>query len=270
MKGGTGAAEIIAPALTTTVCPHCKTPFTPRRSNQQFCGRACQKASSRHTARGARTIENATRNRDHYSRAAWLCYDILRMPEARREGALHDLLVAARGGRGAKLRNILQDPRLLGAPRESPLGKLYPDTSDPSVRNIAQQVNAYCQRRWGKGSREILKADCLPRDGRAEAPETSEAETYWQAMRREGKLERQSPAHDPLVKSYDWRRLARAMRDRGWRRYFTPEELDEMLEIRPPHLERGSFAVSFGAAPDGDIDLLDDGSTDGEQVKLAA
>lgn len=252
-------------------CPGCKTPFKRKRSNQLYCSSACQKAASRNAARGPRDVENANRNRDHYSRAAWLCYDIVRMPEARRDRALHDLLVTAKGAGGAKLRNILLDPRLLGAPRDSPLGKLYPDTSDPSVSNIAKQTNAYCRLRWGKGSRELLKGGgempLVPDD----TPEAKPAAaTYWQRLRQEGKLGRKVVVRVDPGTAYDWRRLAKAMRDPGWRPYYTQEELDEMLEIHPRRSDRGSLAASFGDIPGGDVDLLEEGVADAGQLKLAA
>lgn len=125
-------------------CPKCGVQFHAKRSNQKFCDRDCQKAATRHSARGTRQIENAQRNRDHYSRAATLCYDLNRMPAWKRLPFVSRLIMAAKEG-DAKLRNILTDPQLLGADRASRIGKLYPDTQNTDVLNIAKEANAYCQ-----------------------------------------------------------------------------------------------------------------------------
>ncbi|MFO1139280.1 MAG: hypothetical protein U1E41_09435 [Paracoccus sp. (in: a-proteobacteria)] len=64
-------------------------------------------------------MENTQRNRDHYSGAAWLSYDLNRMPEVQRKAFLFDLVASAKSG-NAKARNILIDPRLLAADRDDP------------------------------------------------------------------------------------------------------------------------------------------------------
>ena len=45
-------------------CPGCGTAFTPKRSNQSYCSRGCQKNASR----GNRSAENKQRSRWHYER----------------------------------------------------------------------------------------------------------------------------------------------------------------------------------------------------------
>lgn len=156
-------------------CPKCSRQFQPRRSNQRYCGRTCQKAATSHSARGSRQIENSQRNRDHYVRAAWLSYDVNRMPEAKRQALLCDQVASAKGG-NARLRNILTDPKLLGADRASPIGKLYPDSRDHAALNIAKLVHRYCRRRWGMGLRQLLEPGCSvvimpePFEAKPEAP----------------------------------------------------------------------------------------------------
>ena len=144
------AETAVAPA-----CPHCSTTFAPRRKDQKYCSRPCAKAATRNTARGPREYENARRNEHHYSRAAWLSYDLNRVPPMKQRAMLLAILEAASGGDGA-LRTILFDPRLLGADPFSPIGKLFPDTRCPDALNVAKMVNAFCKMEWGCGVRDMI------------------------------------------------------------------------------------------------------------------
>lgn len=123
-------------------------------------------------------MENTQRNRDHYSGAAWLSYDLNCMPEVQRKAFLFDLVASAKSG-NAKLRNILIDPRLLAADRDDPVGKLYPDSANHSVPNIAKLVHHYCKHRWGKSLRQLLDPASLilitPEDISADDTAASEA-----------------------------------------------------------------------------------------------
>lgn len=200
-------------------CPQCGVQFHAKRSNQKFCDRECQRASSRNTTRGPRLVENAERNRDHYSRAATLCYDLNRMPAWKRLPFVSRLIVAAKDG-DAKLRNILTDPRLLRADRASGIGKLYPDTNNMDDLNIAKEANAYCQQRWNISIKTALRSNC-PVQIEVESevqPHGPIKETYWQRLKREGKLG--GLKKQEITGSYDWRDLARVMRDPGRGRYW--------------------------------------------------
>lgn len=200
-------------------CPQCGVQFQPARGNQRFCDRECQKASSNHTARGSRQVENAQRNRTHYARAASLCYDLNRMPTWGRPAFISRLIKAAKDG-DAKLRNVLTDPRLLGADRSSGIGKLYPDSRNVDVLNISKEAYAYCQERWGISIRTALGDNC-PVQIEAESELQFQGpvkETYWQRLKREGKLGGLKKPH--LTGEYNWRELARAMRDPGWGRHW--------------------------------------------------
>lgn len=209
-------------------CPKCGVQFQPRRRNQRFCDRECQRVATKHSARGSRAVENDQRNRDHYERAARLCYDFNRMAPWKRPAYLSRLIVAAKDG-NAKLRNILTDPKLLGADRTSPIGKLYPDSKNCDVLNIAKEANAYCRKQWGIGIKAAIGTTAnLPP---AYVIEESEGELigpvkeiYWQGLKRCGHL---GFRKQPNTGNYDWRELARVMRDPGWGRYWHQDDAEQ-------------------------------------------
>lgn len=154
-------------------CPKCSREYLPRRSNQRYCGAACQKSASRNSARGSRLRENAQRNREHYGRAAWLCYDLNRTRPDQRVSFVEALILAARK-HDAALRNILTDPALLGAAPDSAIGKLYPDSANHQVKNIAKSANAYCRARWGLEIKAVVSGMSELRD--APPPRLSDLE----------------------------------------------------------------------------------------------
>lgn len=141
------------------------------------------------------------------------------------------ILEAASGDDDAPLRNILLDPALLGADRSSGVGKLYPDTKDYAALNIAKMVNSFCQEEWGCTVREAILDKGKPARRKFREEEDPEEGNPPSALSRETptdpvRVHRQVPADN---RPYDWRKIARAMGDRGWRRYFSEEELDLML-----------------------------------------
>lgn len=139
------------------------------------------------------------------------------------------LLEAASGG-DAALRNILLDPALLGADWSSEIGKLYPDTRCPERLNIAKMVNSFCQAEWGCSVREAILDDGKPAGRKFKAEDPSDGNPP-SALYREPPIDpfRARPKVPEDQTPYDWRGVARAFGDRGWRRYFTSEELDLML-----------------------------------------
>ena len=153
--------SVVADGGGQVVCPRCSASFTPRRRDQRYCAKPCAKVATRHASRGPRTMENARRTQAHYDRAAWLCFDVLRMSPPRQRRMLLSILEAASGG-DAPLRNILLDPALLGAAWGSAIGKLYPDTKCGSAPNIAKIVNAFCMGAWGCGVRDAILDDGKP------------------------------------------------------------------------------------------------------------
>lgn len=213
-------------------CPQCSAPFTPRRKDHRYCTKPCAKAATRHARRGPRTMENTRRTEGHYDRAAWLSYDVLRMSPLLQRRMILSILEAASGD-DAPLRNILLDPALLGSAWGSSIGKRYPDTREHSAPNIAKVVDAFCRDEWGCSvSHAILDGGKPAHRLFAEAEEQAappQEVTYWQAQKAAGGLHRPQGHHPPRLAGYDWRLIARAMGDRGWRRYFTPDELDALL-----------------------------------------
>ena len=63
-------------------CPICDTVFIKDRSNKKYCSEKCQKNSSR--KKTGRKYEYKLQHRDHDERAAWLTYDVTRLPETER------------------------------------------------------------------------------------------------------------------------------------------------------------------------------------------
>lgn len=139
-------------------------------------------------------------------------------------------ILEAASGEDSPLRNILLDPKLLGAVRSSHIGKLYPDTNCPGALNVSKMANAFCMSEWGCGIRDAILDDGKP---------------VGRAFKEDWPVQDDPPPHiydrppidpakvPPLVTlgrhPYDWRRTAKSMGDRGWRRYFRQEELDLLL-----------------------------------------
>jgi hypothetical protein len=226
-----GAEAVSGQGAGFAACPGCGVAFTPKRENQSCCDPPCQKRTTRNAARGSREVENTKRSDAHYSRAAWLSYDVLRMSSLRQRQVILAILQAA-SAHDAALRNILLDPALLGADRWSGLGKLYPDTRSPGALNIAKMVNAFCREEWGVSTRDAILDDGKPahrRFAEPTAPADPAPPTVWQAQGAADVPHRPRTPRPTMAQGYDWRLVAKAMQDRGWRRYFTTAELDALL-----------------------------------------
>lgn len=141
----------------TLICSVCGNVFARKRKNQQYCSTKCQKNASR----TCRRRENAKRSEDHYHRASWLLHDLTRMTKDKRTHLIQGLLEAASGGH-APTRNLLLDPRLLGADRGSMLGKLPKDRLNHDRPNIAKIVNRYCQDSYGCTVKDAILDDGKP------------------------------------------------------------------------------------------------------------
>lgn len=144
-----------------TPCPKCGVDFLPARSNQRYCSRECQKATTRNTARGSRktTESNEERQRSarHYNRARWLAHDLYALPPNTRLGFMAELIEAARE-HDAQLRSILTDPVLLSAGREDK--GLFHRRAPSSYKTIAQAAHAYCRKFWGHGVKDVVYRRC--------------------------------------------------------------------------------------------------------------
>ncbi|MDB4112057.1 hypothetical protein N9571_05845 [Yoonia sp.] len=137
-------------ADTAIICPTCKLRFEPKRSNHKYCTTSCQKNASR----GSRKTENKSRNELHYGRALDLAELIYASPPNKRLGIMKMILEAARG-EDAALRNILRDPKLLGA---APTDKhLFYRRCPSSYRTISQAADAYCRKFFGLSVTAYLK-----------------------------------------------------------------------------------------------------------------
>lgn len=148
-----------------STCPVCREVYDLTRKDKKYCSRKCQS----HAARDAkaksvqrpkpkrvrlRVRENSFRSQQHYSRSAWLTYDIHRLPQAQKSEMIQKLLEAA-SSHDAKLRNILLDPILLGAGRYDPQGRFSIDRTT-GVPNIAKQVYRYCMEQYGCPTKDCI------------------------------------------------------------------------------------------------------------------
>lgn len=139
-------------------CPICNKKFDLTRTNKTYCSRNCQKNAASKTKPTkpvrVRTVEYRVRNRDHYERAMWLTYDTYRLPEPERSIMYQKLLEAASND-DAKIRNILLDPKLLGAGKWDLSGRSVHDCKI-GVSNIAKQVYQFCMANYGCGTKDCI------------------------------------------------------------------------------------------------------------------
>lgn len=134
-------------------CPHCSTPFTPRRKDQKFCTRPCAKAASRNAKRGSQKIADnryAARLADMQRSRAFLLNDALNCrPPTERPAFMETLLRAAREDDG-HLRRILSDRR--------PLWDMGADYAGRP--NLSRTLDDYCQRtRNGARLWQVIASD---------------------------------------------------------------------------------------------------------------
>lgn len=129
-------------ADTAIICPTCNNSFEPKRSNQTYCAKSCQKNASR----GNRDVEANARNKLHYRRALDLAELIYTAPIDQRLDIMKTILDAARD-HDAVLRNILRYPDFLGASPEDRY--LFHRRAPGSYRTISQAANAYCRKFFG-------------------------------------------------------------------------------------------------------------------------
>ncbi|MCU9839673.1 hypothetical protein OEZ49_18010 [Ruegeria sp. WL0004] len=139
-------------AVEEISCPVCGIEFIPRRSNQQYCSRCCQKNATR----GDRYFENFERSEVEAARARHLMDMLYGAPPGERLGVMKDILSFVPCDSG--LRNILTRPELLrDAPFSSSRGRM----------NIAKAADAYTKMFFGVSIRTYVK---VARTG-AELPE---------------------------------------------------------------------------------------------------
>lgn len=151
---------------TDLICPRCGNQFQPKRSNQQYCDPACQKAASRNTSRGPRTTAcSPTRRvekRRQWATLAYLNETFYGTPPGQRLGLLKDWLDMARMG-DTRLRAVLTRPDFCkwGENKRACFRRSY---AYPPIPYLAHR---FCQR-----FRACAGSDWV--HGRADEPETGE------------------------------------------------------------------------------------------------
>lgn len=135
---------IVMPEDGTIECPGCSATFMPKRSNQNYCSRECQRRTSRNATRGNRSTENRQRSWRHYERADRLSEMIYNAPPQDRLGVMKHILDFIPHDAG--LRNILTDREL----------HMKPPRAD-SRMNIAKAADAYTQKFFGLSIKRYIK-----------------------------------------------------------------------------------------------------------------
>ena len=207
-----------------TTCPRCEIGFIPSRSNQKFCSRLCQKATSLHVTRLPRTIANSAEERRRQGfrsgRLKGLSDAFYETLPSYRAAFMVALIAEARGK--TELRKWLTQRELLRVWNHHPgTGRLH----------IAHCLDHFCSEVYGLRSFIILDS---------KTPLPSEEETAFPALYfgpgelpvyEDGSLKRLTcpwssrPKMHPSRPSkvppngFDWRKLGMVMRDHGWRRY---------------------------------------------------
>lgn len=141
---------IVMSADTAIICPTCNNSFEPKRRNQKYCARSCQKNASR----GSREVEAEVRNKLHYRRALDLAELVYTAPIDQRLGIMKTILETARD-HDAVLRNILRYPAFLGASPDE--RKLFHRRAPGSYRTISQAADAYCRKFYGLSVTDYLQ-----------------------------------------------------------------------------------------------------------------
>lgn len=145
-------------------CLTCGREFSLTRKDRKYCSDTCRKKSSaRNLAKVVsrdRGRENFFASRDHYERAAWLTYDLYRMPEAARTLMIQRLLEAASGD-NANIRRILLDPKLLSPNKDHRAGRFKHDRKI-GVSNIAKQVYQFCMTNYSCSTKDCILDDGEP------------------------------------------------------------------------------------------------------------
>lgn len=126
-------------------CPACSIVFKPKRSNQKFCSRDCQRRASRNSSRGDRSIENMERSWQHYERAYRLTEMVYSTAPQQRLGMMKHILEFIPHDAG--LRNILTDPEM----------HMKPPRADGRM-NVAKAANAYTQKFYDLSIQRYIEA----------------------------------------------------------------------------------------------------------------
>lgn len=134
------------------ICPKCAEAFQPKRKNQRFCCRQCQKAETNNQARGSQAIaqsgEAKRRHEVRKGRIRGLSHALYETPPTYRAEFLERLIAEARGN--AELRSLTTDRYFLRSwDRDEGTGRLH----------VAHVLDHYCREVYGLRSFEVLNPE---------------------------------------------------------------------------------------------------------------
>lgn len=156
------------PSLPAIACPTCDERYVPRRTNQRYCKRVCQKNAKRGPQATEESSEARRRAMMHNDLARRLAERLYSMPPMERLGFISEVVETARSASGP-LRNVLTDTRLLRAKPEDK--RLFYRRSPQVYRTIAQVGDIYCRTFWGKGVATVVHGRCPePKTGEVLGP----------------------------------------------------------------------------------------------------
>lgn len=246
-------------------CPKCGVQFTPKRKDQRFCDRVCQKNATRGSQKAADS-KDCARNLETRRHRGHLLHDMLLRKHPSDRPAFLDEIVTAAREHDWFLRTKLTDRRYL-SPRAA-----HGTSEGNRWAYLVQEIDQHCRQKWGPDARvfQVADKDWTPpaETPEADRPRTSPAHpkeplpvyqkgdtgAFFRMLREEvaplrfqpretrstaerdiwQNLMAQSSAGDPVSaldsllanrepeqpKGYDWRRMAKAMKDPGWQRYW--------------------------------------------------
>jgi hypothetical protein len=221
-----------SPVATDAVCPKCAVTFSPRRKDQRYCGKPCAKAATRNATRGPRTVtesaHEARRQEERTGRMLSLSNSFFETHPRYRAAFTVDLIAEAR--RKAELRGWLTRKEALRPwQHHQGTGRLH----------IAQCLDDFCQEVYRMRSFEVLDPETtLPPEAEVAFPalyygpgqtpiyESGDLERRpcsWANRDRNRPARNSKPETSP---TYDWRKIGRAMGDRGWQRYIGSNHQD--------------------------------------------
>lgn len=142
---------------TLPACLICQTEFTPKRKDQRYCGRACQKNATRGSRKAADSWDEMRRALYHSDLARRHAEHFYTIPPAGRLAFVVDIIRTARSS-DARMRNVLTDPILLWAkPNEK---WLFFRKSPASYMTISRIADICCRELWGAGVADVVHGRC--------------------------------------------------------------------------------------------------------------
>ncbi|PVA11554.1 hypothetical protein DC366_00860 [Pelagivirga sediminicola] len=143
-----------ATAGAEAVCPRCGDTFTPKRTNQRYCIRSCQKAATRNAKRRPQRVDCSAaaqrRQEGRGKRIRGLSHAFYETPPAYRAEFLERLIVEAR--RLAETRRLVTAREYLRSwGRDEGTGRLH----------IAHVLDHYCQEVYGLRSYEAANPETV-------------------------------------------------------------------------------------------------------------